>query len=71
MTTPLLPCPFCGGRAYDLSFGDTEGAFGKPDGYWIAGCDEDDCDIQPEAEAPTREEAARQWNRRAQSGATP
>lgn len=56
----LLPCPFCGEAASALqsvrvdTYGD-----------WIAGCDNEQCNPQPETVSSTREAAIAAWNRRA------
>ena len=52
----LKPCPFCGGKAVCY----------QESGRWLVECAiTNACDIHPEADAETKEEATKKWNRRA------
>lgn len=53
----LKPCPFCGGEAELLN---------SLYGEWIVRCP--DCEGMVEKWRETEEEAAEQWNRRADNG---
>ena len=62
----LKPCPFCGGDAirYDGVTCTTECPAISCD---FDNEDPDSCKVRPSVHAPTREESARIWNRRATS----
>ena len=64
MSAPLKPCPFCGHEpCYFPEDGIPEGC-----GWWRVGCPSADCEMNPSTmNMPTKEEAAKVWNRRASS----
>jgi hypothetical protein len=55
--TPACSCPFCGI--------DPPNATMNRYGYFVVGCDNDDCPIQPQVSRQSMSEAWRLWNGRA------
>lgn len=51
----VVPCPFCG---------ENPPLATMKNGYYLVGCDNDDCHIQPQTGDTNLERAWAKWNRR-------